>query len=189
MEIKIMNPINFLKIKSFPKSYKKFQISNNKLNLTSTIDFPEYGAELWINDFIHFFPDCYDKKTHEFFLPVKFGNICTNLYIYYIKSKPLYLKSLENFPDFCEKSINISDSIIVKSLKGIGYVKENLILCSEKNYRTKEEVLRDYPDLRIGGLLILKYSAFVPESPNKNKLKGMHIFSSSVIEFNDPEKT
>jgi hypothetical protein len=186
-----MNPIDFLKIKSFPKSYKNFQFSNNKLNLTSIGDFPEYGAELWINDFIHFFPECYNKKTHEFFLPVKFGNICANLYILnnYNKSKPLYLKSLENFPDFCEKSISISDSIIVKSLKGIGYVKENLILCSEKDYGTKEEVLRDYPDLRIGGSLILKYSAFDLENPSKNKLKGMHIFSNSVIKFNDPEKT
>lgn len=183
-----MNPIDFLKIRTFfdniyykkDKDYKIYDDSSVDIISSFGVFIFDYSE----ND-IKLFPESFDYTTNQITLPFKFRNVRD---YFEFKSNGsgcrLHLKSLRNFPDVC-KNVFVSRDIIVDSLEGIGFVGHDLRVSMKHNYKTKEDVLKDYPNLKIGGRLILQ--PLISDYPFQIRKDKIDVFSTIII-FNDKEK-
>jgi hypothetical protein len=87
-------------------------------------------------------------------LPFKIRNFYGNILgVFGFKDHRIYLTNLQNFPDYCSGDLKIlDDNIKVASLIGLGRVDGGVVLnlCDRKEYKTKEDILKVYPNLNIG---------------------------------------
>jgi hypothetical protein len=141
---KKMNPIDRIKIiKCFD------QQDGIQFNSDDSIDLPGYPI-LNLDSVSRYFGNSHD----DFELPFKIRNA---YHILLLKddnrnfNNLTILKSLKNFPDTCE-CISFSVAIKVKSLDGLGKVNRisNIDLIGAEKYKTKEDLLKEYPNLNIG---------------------------------------
>ena len=150
-----MHPIDFLKIKkSLEKTNTHFEI---KVNNDDSVDIVSYQTLAF---YLHLPTICSFFNMQYYGLPFKIRNFYgTNLVVFGDNHYQQYLTDLHNFPDYCSKNLFIKEYITVASLKGIKYIKENLSvnLYNEEKYKTKNDVLKVFPDLKIGNTLNLLY--------------------------------
>ena len=164
-----MNPIDRIKIiKCFN------QQDGIQFNSDGSIDLPGYPI-LNLDSVSRYFGISHD----DFELPFKIRNA---YHLLLLKddnrnfNNLTILKSLKNFPDNCEQ-ISFSVASKVKSLDGLGKVNRiiSIDLIGAEKYKTKEDLLKDYPNLNIE-----KYIRFETWSEG-----GLLYSSIKVIHFED----
>lgn len=149
-----MHPIDFLKIKkSLEKTNTHFEI---KVNGDDSVDI----VSNHIAFYLHLPTICRFFNMQCYRLPFKIRNFYgANLVIFGDNHYQQYLTDLHNFPDYCSNNLIIKEYITVASLKGIKCIKENLSvnLYNGEKYKTKNDVLKVFSDLKIGNTLNLLY--------------------------------
>lgn len=152
-----MNPIDALRIKMWinARRIKNYEIKENGL-----VDIERGGDE---GNSTVLFLDILRKMYHitdkSFEIPFK---IETTKIIEIISSidnyfTPDIMKNLKNLPNLTQE-LYISPSIVIESLEGLNCVRNSIFinLKNQEKYKRKEDVLKNYPNLRIGNLMWLR---------------------------------
>lgn len=146
-----MNLIDFLKFKTLMEQTN--ELFEFKINDDDSVDIVSHNVVFFLD-----FPKIYEIYSLKYpHLSFKIRNFYGNILgVFGCKDHRIYLTNLQNFPDYCSGDLKIfDDNIKVASLIGLGRVDGGVVLnlCDRKEYKTKEDILKVYPNLNIGNYL------------------------------------